>query len=81
MSSSEVARPILEQGSAASRWWVYQRERFPILVQGSLIAVLSFSAKLHNATAVPAFAVLRLIARWPAQPRSLFKSAFGAPNL
>jgi 4-hydroxybenzoate polyprenyltransferase len=28
----------------ASRWWMYQRERFPILAHGVLIAALSFSA-------------------------------------
>ncbi len=28
----------------ASRWWVYQRERFPLLVHGPLIAVMSFAA-------------------------------------
>lgn len=28
----------------ANRWWIYQRERFPILAHGSLIAAFSFSA-------------------------------------
>src|SRR5512137_317228 len=28
----------------ANRWWVYQRERFPLLVHGPLIAVMSFAA-------------------------------------
>jgi 4-hydroxybenzoate polyprenyltransferase len=28
----------------ANRWWVYQRERFPILAHGLLIAAFSFSA-------------------------------------
>lgn len=28
----------------ANRWWVYQRERFPVLVHGPLIAAMSFSA-------------------------------------
>lgn len=28
----------------ANRWWVYQRERFPILVHGPLIAAMSFAA-------------------------------------
>src|SRR5207302_5539728 len=27
-----------------NRWWVYQRERFPILAHGLLIAAFSFSA-------------------------------------
>src|SRR5438132_13720 len=27
-----------------NRWWVYQRERFPILAHGMLIAAFSFSA-------------------------------------
>ena len=26
------------------RWWIYQRERFPIFAHGLLIAVFSFSA-------------------------------------
>jgi len=28
----------------ASRWWIYQRERFPVLAHGPLIAAFSFSA-------------------------------------
>lgn len=28
----------------ANRWWVYQRERFPLLVHGPLIAAMSFAA-------------------------------------
>src|SRR6185503_3124011 len=28
----------------ANRWWVYQRERFPVLAHGLLIAAFSFSA-------------------------------------
>src|SRR5213080_2576107 len=28
----------------ANRWWVYQRERFPVLAHGPLIAAFSFSA-------------------------------------
>ena len=28
----------------ANRWWVYQRERFPILAHGPLIATMSFAA-------------------------------------
>jgi 4-hydroxybenzoate polyprenyltransferase len=53
MSNSQAARPILEQHSGEiptlHRWWVYQRERFPILAQGSLIAVLSLSAVSYSA--------------------------------
>lgn len=30
--------------SAARRWWIYQRERFPLLGHGPLIAAFSFSA-------------------------------------
>ena len=30
--------------SQLSRWWTYQRERFPLLKTGALVAVLSFSA-------------------------------------
>ena len=28
----------------ANRWWVYQRERFPVLVHGALIGAFSLSA-------------------------------------
>ena len=28
----------------ANRWWVYQRERFPVVAHGVLIAAFSFSA-------------------------------------
>jgi len=42
----------------ANRWWVYQRERFPVLVHGPLIAALSFGA-------VSVSAVLRGQARLP----------------
>src|SRR5438128_2976295 len=31
------------------RWWVYQRERFPILAHGLLIAAFSFSAVCFSA--------------------------------
>ena len=43
----------------ANRWWVYQRERFPILAHGPLIAVMSFAAVgvsglLRGGTGLPA---------------------------
>ncbi len=43
----------------ANRWWIYQRERFPLLAHGPLIAVFSFSAVCYSAllrgqTALPA---------------------------
>ncbi len=43
----------------ANRWWVYQRERFPLLAHGSLIAAMSFagvsvSCHLRGGTALPA---------------------------
>jgi 4-hydroxybenzoate polyprenyltransferase len=43
----------------ANRWWVYQRERFPVLVHGPLIAAMSFSAVsvsslLRSGTRLPA---------------------------
>lgn len=62
MSSSQVVRPT-PQGSGGiptlHRLWVYQRERFPILAQGSLIAVLSLSAVSYSA-------LLRGDHGWPA---------------
>jgi hypothetical protein len=44
---------------SARRWWVYQRERFPLLSHGPLIAAfsfsaLSFSALLRDQTMLPA---------------------------
>lgn len=44
--------------SAAHRWWIYQRERFPLLAHGPLIAAfsfsaVSFSALLRGATPAP----------------------------
>src|SRR5438128_2648399 len=33
----------------ANRWWVYQRERFPILGHGLLIAAFSLSAVSYSA--------------------------------
>ena len=33
----------------SSRWWVYQRERFPILAHGPLIAAFSVSAVSYSA--------------------------------
>ena len=32
----------------AERWWIYQRERFPLLAHGSLVAVFSFSAVAYS---------------------------------
>lgn len=45
------------------RWWIYQRERFPILAHGLLIAAFSYSAVcysalLREASHVPALTVL-----------------------
>lgn len=34
--------------SGAHRWWIYQRERFPILGHGTLIAAFSFSAVSYS---------------------------------
>ena len=47
-----------------SRWWIYQRERFPLLTQGPVIAAFSFSAVSfsallgHRAGPPPAGAVM-----------------------
>ena len=35
--------------AAASRWLVYQRERFPVLAHGPLIAAFSLSAVSYSA--------------------------------
>jgi len=47
--------------TSASRWWIYQRERFPIVAHGLLIAAfsasaVSFSALLRGAASPPALA-------------------------
>lgn len=47
--------------SGASRWWTYQRERFPVVAHGVLIAAfsasaVSFSALLRHASPPPAAA-------------------------
>ena len=34
----------------ATRWWTYQRERFPVFAHGSLIAAFSFSAVSYSAS-------------------------------
>jgi 4-hydroxybenzoate polyprenyltransferase len=35
--------------TAGNRWWIYQRERFPLLTQGPVIAAFSFSAVSFSA--------------------------------
>jgi len=44
MSSHALSSPPL-----ASRWWIYQRERFPIFNHGALIAAFSLSAVCFSA--------------------------------
>ena len=50
--------------TAGNRWWIYQRERFPLLTQGPVIAAFSFSAVSfsallgHRAGPPPAGAVM-----------------------
>lgn len=34
--------------AAAGRWWIYQRERFPIAAHGPLVAAFSFSAVAYS---------------------------------
>src|SRR5262249_35693743 len=55
-ASDEAARPVLAR--EASRWWTYQRERFPVLAHGPLIAAfslsaVSFSSLLRGRTELP----------------------------
>jgi 4-hydroxybenzoate polyprenyltransferase len=38
-----------ERPSAASKWWTYQRERFPLAAHAPLIAAFSFSAVSYSA--------------------------------
>jgi 4-hydroxybenzoate polyprenyltransferase len=56
----------------ANRWWVYQRERFPVLGHGPVIAAFSFSALCFSS-------LLRQDLRMPA-PRT-FLVAFGTAFL
>jgi 4-hydroxybenzoate polyprenyltransferase len=43
-----IAQPIHNLASTR-RWWIYQRERFPIFAHGALIAAFSFSAVSYSA--------------------------------
>ncbi len=51
----------------ANRWWVYQRERFPVVSYGLLLAVFSLSALTYSTLA-------RAQARWP-QPGAFLVAA------
>src|SRR6266852_7621772 len=51
----------------ANRWWVYQRERFPVVSYGLLVAVFSLSALTYSTLA-------RAQARWP-QPGAFLVAA------
>lgn len=44
-----------------NRWWIYQQERFPVLANGVLIAVFSFSAVAYSALGRSEFPSLRAI--------------------
>ena len=41
---SQELQPIQADAPAINRWWIYQKERFPIFGHGPLIAAFSFSA-------------------------------------
>ncbi len=46
----EVPSPLPEgRPGFAGRWWAYQRERFPVVAHGLLIAAFSFSAVSYSA--------------------------------
>jgi UbiA prenyltransferase family len=49
--SREPERAQVHEGHPLMRWWIYQRERFPILTHGLLIAVFSFSTISFSAMA------------------------------
>lgn len=50
VNSPESARSAASSASAGpARWWVYQRERFPLLAHGPLIACFSFCAISYSA--------------------------------
>jgi 4-hydroxybenzoate polyprenyltransferase len=44
---NDTATPTATHGPG--RWWVYQRERFPVFAHGPLIAAFSFSAVAYSA--------------------------------
>jgi 4-hydroxybenzoate polyprenyltransferase len=39
---------VLQTATTANRWWVYQRERFPLAAHGPLITAFSFSAVSYS---------------------------------
>jgi 4-hydroxybenzoate polyprenyltransferase len=52
----------------ANRWWIYQRERFPVVAYGLLVAVFSLSALTYSA-------LVRAQFRWPEPGTLLVASA------
>jgi len=61
IATSSSSLPLLEEKPPgfARRWWIYQRERFPLLAHGPLIAAFSFCAVSFSA-------LLRGAHGWPA---------------
>lgn len=52
----QVRPPVqAQQRTSANRWWVYQKERFPLLAYAPLIAAFSYAAVGYSALARPAF--------------------------
>ena len=56
MTANDVAMAPIEAAQAKEndpvnwrRWWVYQRERFPLMGHGPLVAAFSFCAVAHSA--------------------------------
>ena len=50
LPSVEVPSPLpFPRETLATRWWTYQRERFPVFAHGLLIAAFSFSAVSYSA--------------------------------
>src|SRR4051812_7910741 len=45
----DEATPAPRQPTSANRWWVYQRERFPVFAHGPLILAFSFCAVSYSA--------------------------------
>jgi 4-hydroxybenzoate polyprenyltransferase len=46
--SEPVRAPLTTDHSPLTKWWIYQRERFPVLGHGLLIAAFSFSAVCYS---------------------------------
>src|SRR5260370_25339949 len=59
--SSNTCNSLNSSNSFFSRWYIYQRERFPLLAHGPLVLAFSLSALCFST-------LLRGVQNWPAWP-------------